>query len=393
VLTLDEAIAHVLREVPEPSPVEMPLGDASGHVLAQDVLADADMPAFDRSAMDGYAVRSADAASAGAKLRRVGESRPGGAPLTRSIEAGECAAIYTGGAVPPGADAVVMVERTREGGGVVELAVAVRAGENVRRQGEDARRGETLLERGQTMRPQEVAVCAFVGAHRVRVYAPPAVAVLASGDELVTHDATPGAGQIRDSNAPMLVAQVARAGARGEYLGRIADDRAATSAVIEAAAARAGVVLITGGVSMGKYDYVAPVLEEIGFAGGFHRVKVKPGKPVWFGRRGAVLAFGLPGNPVSAFVLFEVLVRPALHRLAGRAPGPRFEDRVLAGGPASPNDREQLVPARVGDDGRVTLLEWSSSADLVELARAGVLARIAPGRAVRPGDTLPVLPI
>lgn len=392
-LSLEEAIARVLDAVPAPPIVEVGVADAADLVLAQPVEADADMPAFDRSAMDGYAVRSEDARAPGAKLRRVGEERPGGERLGRALRAGECAAIYTGAPIPDGADAVVMVEKTRAEGATVELAAAVRHGENVRRRGEDVRQGERLLEAGAVLRPEALAVCAFFGAPRVRVHPRPGVAVLSTGDELVPPEATPGPGLIRDSNGVMLAAQAARAGARVAARSVVRDDREAIRAAIESAAAAAEVLVLTGGVSMGAYDWVAPILGELGFAGGFHKVRVKPGKPVWFGRRGRVLAFGLPGNPVSAFVLFELMVRGAIEKLSGRAPGPRWKSARFGGGPVASGDREQVVPARLGADGSIAALPWTSSADFVELVRGDALLRVPIGAALQPGAGVQYLPL
>lgn len=391
-LTYDEAIARVLALVPTAPVRELAVASAGGLVLAQSVDADADMPAFDRSAMDGFAVRAADCTSPGARLRRFGEERPGGEPLARPVGAGECAAIYTGAPIPAGADAVVMVERTKTDGEIVTLTVAVQRGENVRFRAEDVRRGERLLEPGAPLRPQEIAVCASFGAPRVRVHPRPRVAVLSTGDELVPPDAEPGPGMIRDSNGVMLACQVERAGGIVASVDVLRDERETIRRAIDAAAARADVLVLTGGVSMGAYDFVAPVLGELGFAGGFHKVKVKPGKPIWFGRRGDVLAFGLPGNPVSSFVMFELMVRPSLEKLLGRTPGPRFEMAVVAGGPAKGGDREQFVPARV-TDGKLTFIPWTSSADFVELARANALARIAIDGAPTPGSPISYLPI
>jgi molybdopterin molybdotransferase len=388
VLTFDEALATILADVPPAPVVEVPLDESAGLVLARELVADADMPAFDRSAMDGYAVRAEDLTAPGAALRRVGEVKTGGPAFTRALGRGECAAIYTGAPIPAGADAVVMVERTKAAGDSVRFEAAARPGENVRRRGEDVKRGELLLTPGTTIRPQEIAACATFGAPRVLVHPRPAAAVLSTGDELVAPSAAPGPGQIRDSNGAMLAAQARRAGAALTLVKVVRDDRAAIRDAIEEAAARARVLILTGGVSMGAHDYVAPVLAEAGFAGGFHKVRVKPGKPVWYGRRAETLAFGLPGNPVSSFVMFELLVRPAVDKLLGRAPGPRFEAATVRGGPVVPGDREQFVPARVDDVKNLTFLPWTSSADFVELCRANALARVPVQAAPKPGDPI-----
>lgn len=393
VIGFDEALATVLAQVPDPSVEEVPLAEACGLVLARPLAADADMPPFDRSAMDGYAVRACDLTKAGASLRQVGEVRAGDRGFNGVLGKGECVAVTTGAPIPRGADAVVMVERTRIDRDRVVFEATARSGENVRVRGEDVRKGEPLLSAGAVLRPQEIAACATFGGPRVAVHPRPAVAVVSTGDELVAPGDAVREGQIHDSNGVMLAAQARRAGARVTSVRVVKDDRAAIAAAIEDAAAEAGVIILTGGVSMGSHDFVAPLLAERGFSGGFHRVRVKPGKPVWFGRRGGVLAFGLPGNPVSAYVLFELLVRPALDKSRGLPPGPFFEPGISAGGPVKPADREQFVPAWVDGAGRVTFLEWTSSADFVELCRANALARVPIGAAVAPGDTLTIVRI
>jgi molybdopterin molybdotransferase len=281
-----------------------------------------------------------------------------------------------------------MVERTQSAGAEIAIAVAVEKGENIRFRGEDVKRGELLLSKGALLRPQETAVCASFGAPRVRIHPRPRAAVFSTGDELVPLESTPGPGQIRDSNGVMLASQAARAGASVISMEVVRDERPLLERAIETAAARADLLVLTGGVSMGARDLVAPILGDLGFAGGFHKIQVKPGKPLWFGRRGDVLAFGLPGNPVSSFVTFELLVRPAIRRLLGLEPGPRFESATVSDGPVKGGDREQFVPARVAG-GKLAFIPWTSSGDFVELARANALARVPIG--VTPAPGAPIL--
>lgn len=386
-LDYEQARKLVLEQVPAARPQLCDLGAAAGLVLAQDIVADADMPAFDRTAMDGFALRSDDARTPGARLRVVFELQAGGPMMPRPIEPGECAAIYTGAAIPPGADAVVMVERTVRDGEFVMIQIAVAKGENIRYQGEDVRRGELLIKPGAVLRPQEIAVCASFGAPRVAVYTKPRVCVISTGDELVPLTEQPGPGAIRDSNGIMLAAQAAAAGADVVRLQTSRDDRDALRAAIEGALQAGEILILSGGVSMGARDYVAPMLSELGFRGGFHKVRIQPGKPIWFGRRDDRLVFGLPGNPVSSFVTFELFVKPALELLLGRPPGPHFSTAGIEGGPAKGGDREKFVPARV-HDGKLTFIPWSSSADFVELTRGNALARIPIGAAPAPGLTV-----
>jgi molybdopterin molybdotransferase len=392
VLTYDEALRSVLDNVHVLPPRDVTLAQAGGLVLACEVVADSDMPPFDRSAMDGFAVRCEDTREPGAILRNIGEQSAGGPPVPRALSRGECAAIYTGAAIPEGADAVVMVERTREENGAVHIGVAVARGENIRFRGEDVRRGELLLRKGTTLRPQEIAVCATFHGATVTAIPRPRLVVISTGDELVPPGAAPGPGEIPDSNGAMVAAQAARAGCEVLDVATVRDDAAAIRAAIESAAGRADILVMSGGVSMGARDFVAPVLQQSGFAGGFHKVKIRPGKPLWFGRRKDVVAFGLPGNPVSSFVTFELFVRPSIRRCMGMEPGPRFEKATVASGHAKPGDREQFLPARVDGDS-LAWIPWQSSADFLELCRANALGRVSAGQAAVPGARVEYLPI
>lgn len=387
-----EALEKVLTSVPAPCAVELGIAGAFELVLAQDVRADADMPAFDRTAMDGYAVRSEDTKTAGAVLLNIGEASAGGEMLNRPVGPGECAAIYTGAAIPAGADAVVMVEKTRAEGERVHIQSIVKKGENIRFRGEDVRQGELLLKSGAILRPQEIAVCASFGAPRVLAYPRPRICILSTGDELVAPHESPPLGCIRDSNGIMLAAQSSRAGAVVVRQTVVRDIPENIESEIRAASDACDILILSGGVSMGARDHVAPILAKLGFSGGFHKSRIKPGKPVWFGRKGSVLAFGLPGNPVSSFVTFELFTRPAICKLLGREPGPPFRRGVVSGGPGAPADREQFVPARV-ENNKITFLSWTSSADFVELARANALARIPIGVVPLPGVELDWLEI
>ncbi|MFN0206738.1 MAG: gephyrin-like molybdotransferase Glp [Planctomycetota bacterium] len=396
-LDYTEALSRVLANINIAPARELNVLAAGGLVLAQDIIADADMPAFDRSAMDGFAVRSEDTKTPDSILTKVGEQSAGGdvtkgTVMNRALAPGECAAIYTGAPIPAGADAVVMVERTREENGKIYISTAVARGDHVRYQGEDVKKGELLITAGRELRPQEIAICATFGYPRVRAVPKPKIIILSTGDELVPIANVPGPGQIRDSNAAMVAAQAARAGGEIVDMRTVRDELDIIKSEIESAAARADVLVLSGGVSMGAYDYVAPALQQLGFAGGFHKVKIKPGKPIWFGERGAVRAFGLPGNPVSSFVTFELFVRPAIAKMLGQEPGPMFKKALVEGGPTKGADREQFVPAIV-KNGLLTFIPWTSSADFIELSRANALARVPIGAAPAAGDEIAWLPI
>lgn len=390
-LTVQEAAEVILGMVPDPEPQEVPLGEACGCVLAQDVRSDLDMPPWDKSAMDGYAVRAADVREVPAELEVV-EEIPAGAVPKCGIGPGQCAKIMTGAPLPAGADAVVMVEHTEPAGpGRVRIRLGVSAGTNVCARGEDVRRGDVVLVAGSAIRPQEMAVLAAVGAARVRVYRKPVCAMIATGDELVRVEDTPGPGQIRNSNSYNIAAQVRAMGLRCDDLGIARDTLADLRARIREGLQR-DVLILSGGVSAGDYDYVIAALEQEGVDGVLHQVWVKPGRPFYFGRRGRQRVFALPGNPVSTFVLFELFVRLFLGRMMGLHTASRPRQRLrLLGRYDRASDRVQVVPARVSGDG-VEPVPWHGSADIFALTRADALM-IVPANAgvLEPGAVVDVL--
>lgn len=396
-LSVAQAQEQVLARAQSLAPAVQPLGPAVlGQVLAEDVSSDLDMPPYDKALMDGYAARSADLAGGRAVLAVVDEVLAG-QTARRAVCPGEAVRIMTGAPVPAGADVVVMVERTRDlGEGRIEVAdKPPRPGQNIWPQAQEMRRSEVVLPTGAVLRPQEIGLLAAVGRRSVRLYPRPRLAVLSTGDELVEADQVPGPGQIRNSNGPALGALAARAGAVPDYLG-IARDEPEALATLIGKGLEADVLALSGGVSAGKRDLVPEVLARLGVAGHFHKVEMKPGKPVFFGTRGSTLVFGLPGNPVSAIVCFELFVRPAVRRLAGRAdPGPRTVLARLAEDFAHRSDRPTYHPARLvdGPDGReVRPVPWLGSPDLRGLTRANAFLILPPGeRTYRAGEKHPVL--
>lgn len=311
-ITVDEAWQRVAAAL-SPLPAErLAIGEAVGLVLAEDVIAGVNMPPFPASAMDGYAVIASDTAAA---RRVIGEQSAGPDRYLR-LEPGTAARIMTGAPLPQGADAVVPVESTREEDGLVVIDGPVTPGAYVRPVGQDLKEGEPLLSRGTVLGAAEIGLLAMVGHVRVAVHPRPVVAVMATGDELVPPDQTPGPGQIRDSNSGALLAAVALAGATPLHLGRMRDDEDALRRALLDGAARAHMVLTSGGVSMGTRDLIKPLLEELGSVH-FGRLAAKPGKPMTFAIARGVPFFGLPGFPVSSLVMFELFVRPALRLLAG----------------------------------------------------------------------------
>jgi molybdopterin molybdotransferase len=321
-ISLDAARARVLAKARTLAAAEVPLGEALGLHLAEDVVAGERLQAFDNSAMDGYAVRVADLAAAGADspvaLVLVDESRAG-RPAAGTVGPGQAIAISTGAMFPAGADAVVRVEDTRPAADGVEFLAAPAPGANVRRAGEDVAAGDVVLRAGDALGPAALGLLAALGVGRVACHRRPSVAVVSSGDELVPQGTAPGPGQIRDSNGTMLAALVAAAGAEVHSVGHAGDSLAATVDAIAPALA-ADLVVVAGGVSVGEHDHVKAAFAELGVAEEFWRVALKPGGPTWFGTRDNTLVFGLPGNPVSAFATFTLLARPALAQLAGGRP-------------------------------------------------------------------------
>jgi molybdopterin molybdotransferase len=338
--TIHEALALVLEHA-RPLEVELvAVGEAAGRWTAGDATAGVDLPPFDSSAMDGYAVRAADTPG---ELRLVAQSAAG-KPAGSALAAGEAFGISTGAVVPDGADSVVPVERTSADGDTVTVE-AVGPGENVRPRGGDIRAGDVVVAGGVRLGPTQVGALAAVGLAEVTCVRRPRVAVIATGSELRRPGEKLGPGEIYESNSLLLAAQLRSAGAEPLVLAAVADDEEATRAAL-ARGLEADVLITSGGVSVGPHDLVRGALAELGAEEVFWRVAVKPGKPVVFAHRGPTLVFGLPGNPVSSLVGFELLVRPALNALQGAAaPGPAFEPGILGAPLRRGADREELVRA------------------------------------------------
>ncbi len=380
VVGVDEALHLVLQSVPVQPTEEIPLDEAGGRRLAEEIHASSDMPRFDRTAMDGYAVRAADVARVPAELEVV-EELPAGRDPSREVGAGQASRIMTGAAIPAGADAIVMVEDTEpiEGGGRVRVLRPSPAGKHIRRAGEDLRAGSLLLSPGARTGAAEAALLAAEGRTRVRVRGIPSVAVLSTGDELVSADVEPDGSRIRETNSWSLRHLLRRMGIEPRLLGIVRDDEAEIRGAI-VKGLRSDVLLVSGGVSMGEYDLVGRCLKQEGCRALFERVAIQPGKPLFFGRKDATssLVFGLPGNPVSSIVDFLVFVRPALRKMLGdpepvdRLPSARLTE-ALCRNPG----RRGYLPARVGLDPEgdltVTPVPTMGSADLVALSRANAL--------------------
>jgi molybdopterin molybdotransferase len=318
-ISVRDALDLVLQGLPRLGSEQVALTAARTRVLAAAIQAPRDVPPFRNSAMDGFAVRAADVAGAGperARRLRVLETVGAGSVATQSVQAGTAIRIMTGAPMPEGGDAVVRVEDTREAGDDVEICAAVPVGANVRHAGEDMRAGETVLEPGRILRAADIGLIASLGLPMVRVARRARVAIIATGDELVDVGEPLGPGQIVNSNAYTLAAAVEEAGGEAVCMG-IVRDRPELIRAAFSEAVTADVVLSTGGVSVGSFDFVRRILSEIGYQERFWKVAQKPGKPLTFGLCGRVPVFGLPGNPVSSLVCFYLYVLPALRTMMG----------------------------------------------------------------------------
>jgi molybdopterin molybdotransferase len=388
-IDVDEAASLVLEHTPVLGIEKVALAHCVGRVLAEDLMATASLPAFPSSAVDGYAVRAADA---GKQLRVVGESAAG-RPYSRTIQAGTAVRILTGGVLPDGADCVVMVEEVEEKGDVVSIPAGLKPGVNFHAPGADLRAGERVLSAGQQLGPAELGLAAALGFPRLPLYRRPRVALMSTGDELVEVGGKPGRGQIFDSNRWALLAALSESGAEVRSLGIGPDEAEPLRQRVVAALAEADVLVTSGGVSVGTHDLIKPLLESLGTVH-VGRVKLKPGKPFTFATLSeGKLAFGLPGFPVSSLVTFEVFVRPALRKMQG------FGDLLRPTLPVRLNydarataDRTEYQRVTLRRQGAALVAETTgpqSSSRLMSLAGAHALVRIPPSdQGIKAGTTV-----
>lgn len=393
-ISLAAARAAVLQcAIPAGAVEHVGLAQAHGRQMAAAIVADGPWPATDRSAMDGFALLAGEAGvRAGTRLPVVGQSLAG-APFAGELPNGAAIRIMTGAVVPAGADAVVPVEQTSGFDGAdVEVRTAVRAGQNVRLLGSEVAAGQQVIAAGRRIDAAVIGALAVLGATEVAVRRRPVVAIVATGDEVVPVERTPLPHQVRESNSWALAAQVAECGCTPLRLGIAPDERAGLRAMLSQGLSEADVLLTIGGVSKGTHDLVHGTLHELGVVEVFHGIHLKPGKPTFFGRRdaasGAQFVFGLPGNPASAFTVFELLVRPLLRRLLGDEPAPDLAELSLGTSLWKPNARLQAVVAQLvrGDGGllQAALAAPSPSGDPFSLLAGDCLALVPPG--ARPGE-------
>jgi molybdopterin molybdotransferase len=404
---VEEQAVHV----PIPATETVDLLSAAGRVLAEPITADRDIPPFPRSTRDGYAVRSSDLARIPATLELIGEIKAGEKPeaIPHKVAAGQTVSIMTGAPVPAGADAVLMIEFTARKADQIRTDRPVGPGENIVPLGAEARQGSLLLDCGMRLHEAAIALAASVGQSRVEVYKRPRVAVLTTGDEIVPIDAVPGPTQIRNSNSYSLALQIQRAGGEPVLLPIAPDEPQELRGLIEEGL-KSDFLLLTGGVSMGRYDLVEQVLSELGAEFFFTGAKVQPGRPVVFGRyvtdrqradapAGEAVGtyfFGLPGNPVSTMVTFELFAKPMLEALAGQSPRKlTFLHARLKREIHIKTGLRRFLPAQLSGEfehTEVELLAWQGSGDIATITRANCFLVIAPDQAHIPaGESVPVL--
>jgi molybdopterin molybdotransferase len=391
-----QKVIEVAGAIPRPvRRTQVEIEHSFGRILAEPVLADRDYPPFDRSTRDGFAVRAADAQNPGARLDCIGELRAGGR-FEGTVLAGQCVEIMTGAAVPRGADAVVMIEHTKREGRIITLDRVAQAGDHIVPRGTEARAGSLLVAPKTRMGYAEMALAAQAGTTRLDVFALPRLAILSTGDEVVDARTEPGPLQVRNSNGISIEVLARTAGAETIQLGNAPDEKDALRAGIERGL-EADILVLSGGVSMGKYDLVEQVLADLGAEFYFTGVSIRPGRPAVFGTCRNKLVFGLPGNPVSTMVTFELFVLPAIDVFSGAIPRslPVFRAK-LATSVREKGSVTHFLPARIEWDGRearVTQLPWQGSGDIVALALANGFLIVGPERPeIAPGEWVEILP-
>ena len=399
-LSFEEALSEVEARLTAagiiPATEVVALGQAWGRVLAEDVYADRDYPPFNRSTRDGFAVRAEDVRQANSVLTLSGEIRAG-EYFKGDVKPGHCAAIMTGAPLPAGTDAVAMVEHTRTQGDKVEIGGPMVPFENVVRKGSEAQAGQCILPKGRRIRASEIGLLASVGAASAPVHVRARVAIIPTGDEIVPIDRQPEWYQVRNSNSSMLAAVVTSAGGNPWEIGIGPDQKEALRSLIEKAL-EADMLLLSGGVSMGKYDFVEDVLADLGAEFYFRSVAIWPGKPLVFGRVHGKFFFGLPGNPVSGFVTCNLFARPAIGMLMGSGfERPSFLRARLAKPVHHKTGLTTFMPARIETretEPVVGLVGWQGSGDLAGVAQANGFLVVHPEQpSPKAGDWVDVMPM
>lgn len=392
--SVEAAVEKILSAISPLPPEDIPVSSAVGRFSAAEAIASVNLPPFDNSAMDGYAVSSAEVKPASpdspVELRVIGEV-PAGRLYDGTLGAGECIRIFTGSPVPAGADAIVMQEDTKREGDRVQILDPARPFENIRLCGEDVKTGQTILGSGQRITPGTVNLLLAAGCAEVSVTRRPVIGLLATGDELRSAGEALAPGEIYESNRHMLAAQVRQAGCEARVFDLVPDTLDGTRAAIESAFGECDALITTGGVSVGEHDYVKEAFSGIGGELDFWRVKIKPGKPFVYGTLGKKFLFGLPGNPVSAFVTFMVLVRPALqHWLGATRTGLPSHPAILKDTLVNRGDRRHYMRLQIDADGNAISAGVQASHMLHSLAVANALIDVPPATTLEAGTTVKV---
>jgi molybdopterin molybdotransferase len=397
-ISVREAIGIIKEQTQRLAPERVAISEALGRVLAEDIIADTDLPPFDRAQMDGYAVRADDVREVPARLRVVGEAAAGRG-WHQEMKGGEAVRIMTGAPVPAGADSVQQVEVTQEleAGSGVEISKSTEPGQFIVKRGSEVVAGMRVLEAGEEINAAMMAALASFGCAEVMVGRRPRVMVLATGTELVAVDEKPGADQIRDSNSYSLAAYAELAGAQVRRLPFAGDDPELLLSEIKRASERSDALVLSGGVSMGVYDFTKAALRALDAEIFFERVSLRPGKPTVFARLGRTLVFGLPGNPVSVSVTFNLFARAALRLMQGaRNWTMREEHARLTQGVRGAIERESYLPALLSTNAEALMLaeplKWGGSSDFVAFARATALINVPAGvKSLEAGSTVCVV--
>ena len=375
-IPFEKAYEIIIASAQTRAPERVSIDNAVGRVLAEDVFSDINMPPFDKSAMDGYACRKCDLPN---ELQVI-EIIPAGSAPTETINKNQCAKIMTGAPVPMGADCVIMVEYTEKVAEDTIRFTAESTRDNICFTGEDIKVGDKVLEKGTLLAPQDIGVLATTGYDTLEVYRRPTIGIIATGDELVEPSSTPGPACIRNSNSYQLCAQANNAGALPVYMGIAPDNKDGLNEYIKKAAAENDIIILSGGVSTGDYDFVPEILQGNGFELQFQKVAIKPGKPTVFGVSENGYCFGLPGNPVATFVLFELVVKPFVMKLMGHDFNPTlFRAKLSKDLRRKKTQRLAWIPVKLSEGAVATPIEYHGSAHLNAMSTADGLIRFPVG--------------
>lgn len=394
-IDISKAIRMIERETGVLGTEKVPLAEAVGRVLREKVVADADLPPFDRSQMDGYAVIADDTLRKGATLGVVGESAAGRGWHKR-LKRGEAVRIMTGAPLPKGADAVQKIELTREINGMVEILEPTEKGRYIVRKGAEIKSGKTIFQTGDAVTENMIAALASFGYAKVLVGKSPRIAILGTGSEIVDISKKPGRDQIRNSNSVMLDVLCRKLGARTTVMPIARDDISNLKFQISNAVKKADILVITGGVSVGRYDHTKTALAELGAEIFFDKVRLKPGKPAVFARLGKALVFGLPGNPVSAAVTFHLFVRKAILKMQGASEmNAKSGTAVLSADARGTKERDTYLPSPLStnEQGQLvaTPLKWLGSSDFISFSQANALVFVPRGQTLKKSESATIL--